>query len=157
ATVSGQANLTTPYFRLLDSSSTAVDSNTTGVFNNIPYGNYCISVHDGCYDTTLTRCFTVQPLAMTFAATATPSCNIGKTNFNLTVANGNPGYDVFVIDASGDTVSHVTSATNTIAVNDLSDPGAGIAYTFSVVDACGRNYVQDLLANPGTLMHTVSV
>ena len=157
ATVTGQANLTTPYYRLFDSSNTAVDSNATGLFNNIPYGNYCIRVHDGCYDTTLSRCFTVQPIAMTFAATATPSCNIGNTNFNLTVANGNPGYDVFVINAMGDTVTHVTSATNTIAVNDLPDPGAGIPYTFSVVDACGRNYLQDLMANPGMLIHSVTV
>jgi hypothetical protein len=63
ATVSGQQNLTNPEYCLFNSSNVQIACNNTGVFNNLQYGNYCIKVKDGCYDTTITRCFTAtKPL-----------------------------------------------------------------------------------------------
>lgn len=59
ATVTGQTNLTSPTYELYNGSNTSlITSNSNGVFNTVPYGSYCIRIKDGCYDTTITRCFT---------------------------------------------------------------------------------------------------
>ena len=60
ATITGQTGLTNPDYCLYDSSNTLVTCNTTGEFNNLPYGSYCITVKDNCRDTTLTRCFSAS-------------------------------------------------------------------------------------------------
>jgi hypothetical protein len=62
ASVTGQTNLTTPDYCLYDAANVLIGCNTTGVFNNLLYGSYCIKVDDGCVDTTITRCFTVNKL-----------------------------------------------------------------------------------------------
>jgi len=60
ATVTGQVNLTAPSYCIYNSSNVLISCNTTGIFNLLPYGNYCITITDNCYDTTITRCFTVK-------------------------------------------------------------------------------------------------
>ncbi len=60
ATVTGQQNLTSPQYCLLNAANTILQCNTTGVFNNIAYGSYCITTTDACYDTTINRCFISQ-------------------------------------------------------------------------------------------------
>ena len=59
-TITGQANLTLPQYCIYDAGNTLITCNTTGVFNLLPYGSYCITIRDNCYDTTITRCFTVN-------------------------------------------------------------------------------------------------
>jgi hypothetical protein len=61
ATVTGAKNFFTARFCLFDSANALVSCNTTGVFTNLPYGNYCIQIHDICTDTTIVRCFTASP------------------------------------------------------------------------------------------------
>ena len=62
AAITGQTNLTSPVFCLFDAANQRIDCNATGIFPGIAYGNYCIRISDGCYDTTITRCFTgVRP------------------------------------------------------------------------------------------------
>src|SRR5690606_15233765 len=64
ATVTNKNNLTNPNFCLYDNANVLIACNTTGVFNNVPYGNYCIRMQDGCVDTVISRCFTgVRPVA----------------------------------------------------------------------------------------------
>lgn len=58
ATITGQVNLTSPQYCLYDAGNLLIECNSTGTFNNVLYGSYCIKVHDGCTDTTITRCFT---------------------------------------------------------------------------------------------------
>ena len=157
ATVTGQTNLTTPTYTLLDSTSAIVATNATGVFNNIPYGAYCIQMKDGCFDTTITRCFSAYQQVMSFTTTATPSCIFDHSNFKLTLTNGTPNYSVYVIDSNGDTTATTTSASTTINLNDLPNPGFGIPYTFIVVDACGQEISADVLANPSNLNHAITV
>ncbi len=60
ATVTGQVNLTNPQFCLYNAVNTLINCNSTGVFNGVPYGAYCIKITDACYDTTISRCFTVN-------------------------------------------------------------------------------------------------
>jgi hypothetical protein len=91
ATVTGQANLTSPQYCLYDNLDVQVSCNSTGVFSNLPYGSYCIKVTDDCYDTTISRCFTVaQPVPNVAASVSTGSydCSTftatvtGQTNLN---------------------------------------------------------------------------
>jgi hypothetical protein len=63
ASITGQANWTTPQFCLFDSADVQIRCNSTGVFDSLAYGSYCIKITDGCYDTTVIRCFTqTRPL-----------------------------------------------------------------------------------------------
>ena len=57
ASITGQSNLTNPQYCLYDSTDVLITCNTTGVFDSLSYGNYCIKTKDGCVDTTITRCF----------------------------------------------------------------------------------------------------
>ena len=63
-----------------------VACNSTGVFNNIPYGSYCIRAHDACTDTTITRCFTVSAPPVSIGnqvAISDQNCN----GFTATITN----------------------------------------------------------------------
>jgi hypothetical protein len=77
ATVSGQTNLSSPMYCLLNAANDTVSCNATGTFPNIPYGNYCIRIKDACYDTTIVRCFTsARPAPFINAVRVTSaSCN----------------------------------------------------------------------------------
>ncbi len=57
ASLSVGTNFLTPDFCLYDSSDALISCNTTGSFNGLTYGRYCIKAHDACTDTTITRCF----------------------------------------------------------------------------------------------------
>ena len=57
ATAQGFSNLTNPQFCLKQGAAT-IACNNTGVFDNVPYGSYCMEMTDACYDTTITYCFT---------------------------------------------------------------------------------------------------
>ncbi|MGH2564648.1 MAG: hypothetical protein ACRDE5_09050, partial [Ginsengibacter sp.] len=60
ATITGKSNLTNPQYCLYDNANSLLSCNTSGTFNISPYGSYCIKIKDLCYDTTITRCFTVS-------------------------------------------------------------------------------------------------
>jgi hypothetical protein len=96
ATVRGQANLTNPNYCIYNSSNAVVTCNTTGVFTGLSYGSYCIKISDTCYDTTITRCFTVaRPVPAldinvsivktcnSFTAAITGQVNISSPNYCL--------------------------------------------------------------------------
>jgi hypothetical protein len=101
ATITGQANLTNPQYCLYDSVKNIIACNTTGIFDLLPYGSYCINVRDDCYDTTITRCFTVTRPVPTVGATVnfTPDC---KTYTATVTGQGNLNHPYYCIyDSSG--------------------------------------------------------
>jgi hypothetical protein len=81
ATVTGKVNISGATYCLVkdDGSKDTLDCNATGVFNNVPYGNYCINIKNDpyCYDTTITRCFSATlPLPVVNAVRMTSQgCN----------------------------------------------------------------------------------
>jgi SprB repeat len=96
ATITGQVNLTNPEYCIYDAAQTLLSCNTTGIFTLLPYGSYCIKITDKCYDTAITRCFTVNKpvpnvntnVAITtsckdFAATITGQINLSNPNYCL--------------------------------------------------------------------------
>lgn len=74
--VNNKTNLNNATFTLRRNPGATIATNTDGVFSNVPYGSYCIDIKDGCYDTTITRCFAeVAPkpavaLNLTFTSTS---------------------------------------------------------------------------------------
>lgn len=57
--VTNALNFTSPQFYLKQGSVT-IQNNTSGIFTGVAYGSYCIEARDNCYDTTISRCFTVN-------------------------------------------------------------------------------------------------
>lgn len=128
ASVSGQ-NLTNPNFCLFNNSGTQVACNTTGIFDNIPYGSYCIQVSDACYDTTISRCFTGAGATPSVAASVSVS-NRNCSTFTATITGQanltSPDYCLY--DAAD-----VQIACNTTGV--FNDVPYG-SYCIKVHDAC---------------------
>ncbi len=118
ATITGQSNLTSPRYYLLDTSNTKIDSNSTGVFNNIIYGSYCIQVVNTCYDTSFTRCFSASAVPITIGVSSAASCNIGKTRLTVNISNGNAPYTINVYNPWGMLVSSTTAGSSPATVMD---------------------------------------
>jgi hypothetical protein len=84
ATITGQTNLVTPQYCLVDSVGNPIICNSTGIFNNLNYGSYCINITDACNDTTIKRCLTVtKPVASGGSAAIT---NQSCTGFTVTIS-----------------------------------------------------------------------
>jgi hypothetical protein len=83
AAITGQTNLVTPQYCLVDSVGNPVICNSTGIFNNISFGSYCIHITDACNDTTIQRCITVTRPVPTggSASISNKTCN----GFTITV------------------------------------------------------------------------
>ncbi|HVM90183.1 MAG TPA: T9SS type A sorting domain-containing protein [Puia sp.] len=115
ATLSGQTNLTNPQFCLYDASNTLITCNTTGTFNSLAYGSYCINITDNCYDTTFTRCFTaIQPIpkigSINFSNKTCSDLSVSVATSNVT----NGQYCLY--DTSGNVIAcNTTGVFNNIA------------------------------------------
>ena len=100
ATIDGQINLNNPQYCLYTPAHVLIICNSTGIFTNLPYGSYCIDVVNDstCYDTTITRCFTVIPPIPSVDANVTISNRACKT-FSVTVTGqvnlSNPQYCLY--------------------------------------------------------------
>ncbi|MEP6747700.1 MAG: hypothetical protein ABJB86_08240 [Bacteroidota bacterium] len=136
AGVTGQQNLTNPKYILYDNSSNAIDSNTTGQFNNLAYGSYCITVINTCYDTSFTRCFSASAIPVSMTVNAAASCTIGKTNITVNISNGTAPYTINIYNPWGMLVSNTTSSTAATSISNLAGLPAGYNYTVIASGAC---------------------
>lgn len=78
--IAGQTNLFNPTYNLYNSANALVGTNTTGTFNNVQFGAYCMKIVSAnpCYDTTISRCFTLVK----------PKPSVSTPNFwNFTCSN----------------------------------------------------------------------
>lgn len=109
AAITGQVNVTIPEYFLYNNNNVLVERNETGVFNNVPYGEYCIKTHDRCIDTTLINCFSVGK-PMPFLTEILHPVYLTCTNFGLNVGGDslyNPVYCLI------DEFSNVVECNNT--------------------------------------------
>jgi hypothetical protein len=127
ATVTGQVNLTAPQYCLYTAADSLLSCNTTGIFQNISYGSYCIRVKDSCTDSTLVRCFsasrpqpTLNPLVQSNAGCNSVTVTLSGTNLT------NPQYCV------QDTAGNIIACNTTGVFNNL----AWGRYCFTVRDSC---------------------
>ena len=156
ATAVGFQNLTNPLFCLLSSTNVQLACNTTGVFNNINYGSYCISMKDGCYDTTIKRCFRAVAVPIKIIASAKKSCNYGKSAFDISISGGILPANIKVYNAQGLLVANQIYNGGSITINNLVG-NAGQIFKIYATDNCGAIDSLRLALTPSIFSKTTNV
>lgn len=136
ATVSG-SNLLTPRYYLLDQNGNPVADNTSGVFNNLPYGRYCAEIEDACGTRTQRICETVS-INTTISVTTTKICKYDTTNLQITFASPNSPYTINIYHPSGALVYNTTTSSATTTIATLPMLPAGEQYKVVGSDQCGN-------------------
>lgn len=131
--VTGQTNLTDPDYFLTNAAGDTIATNKTGIFNDLPYGTYCILIKDNCFDTTLQVCGTVDPPQFKVSAIATHSCNYGTSIFNLS-ANTYPA-TIYIYNPS-DVLIYSAVINAATAVDEIPDLPDGQLYRIIAKDDC---------------------
>ncbi len=157
ADVTGEANLTTPIYTLKDSAGTTVSSNGTGSFTNILFGTYTIEIRDNCYDTTIIRSFTGNPIAVTTTVTPSLSCTVNRTNIRVQFTAGFGPYNVKVYNPGNMLVADVSSAANPVWANDLVALPVGSQYRVVATDNCGRSQTTMVTPLASTFIKTLTL
>lgn len=154
ASISSSQNLNSPQYCLYDTSNTLIACNTNGVFNNLLYGDYCIKMDDGCYDTVITRCFSAQRVPIGLAVTNRKSCNYGYAILNIDITSGVAPYHVIVkVTGQGNLVS-ASFNTSSISIDNIAGlPDSGV-YTIIVSDACGNIDSVKTNVTPSVVTHS---
>jgi hypothetical protein len=155
AQITGQTNLSNPKYYLY-SGSTALDSNTTGVFDYLAFGSYCISIVDGC-DTTIQRCFSYSAPQPYMNTSMQLSCFIGHTRLAANFTSGFGPYRVEIFDHLNNLVRTVNSASTNIVVDSLPNLPSGNQYRLVGYDVCNR-FDEDFDApNASTWVKTLDI
>lgn len=129
-------NLTNPYYCLYDLQNNQIACNSTGIFNDIPFGYYCVTVRDGCVDTTMQVCQTFNP-TKGISLTTSKSCNIGKTLVSVQFANSSTPFIVKIYHPNGSLLKTDTTNSNPYQV-ELSALSSGTKYKIVGIDNCGN-------------------
>src|SRR5579871_1661672 len=137
ANLGGQSNLTNPQFCLYDSANNQITCNTTGQFNNLAYGSYCIKMKNdpSCYDTTITRCFTPSQPHSVITVTSNVSCTMGATDLTVQIAGLAP-YTIKIYNPQGALVNTYTTSNGLSGVTALPIPVSGTTYKIIVASVC---------------------
>lgn len=129
-------NLTNPEYCLFNSLNKQINCNTTGVFDNLPYGSYCVTVHDSCTDTTIKICQNFY-FIKGFSVKAAKSCSIGVSNISINFNNSNGPYNIKILHPNGTKINDTTSWINPLTLALPALP-VGIQYKVIGTDNCGQ-------------------
>ncbi|HYK57624.1 MAG TPA: T9SS type A sorting domain-containing protein, partial [Flavisolibacter sp.] len=149
------SNLTSPNYCLYDAADNLLDCNTTGVFNNYPYGSYCIVVKDGCVDTSIRVCRTFAP-PRGFTLSTSKSCTIGNAYVDVQFTNNNAPYLVQVYNP-GDSLVYTTSTSANPHRMQLPALPAGKQYKVVGTDFCGNTDAAFITPNANIVTKQVTV
>jgi Secretion system C-terminal sorting domain len=136
AEIQGETNLTNPNYCLFNSANVSIACNTTGRFNNVAYGSYCIKITTPCYDTTITRCFTVLPPVLDLTISSSKGCFNGFAVISANFNNGTGPYVLNVYNPGGLLVKTVNSGTGSITISDLPMLPSVLKYMFVGSSSC---------------------
>ncbi|MBS1741591.1 MAG: hypothetical protein JST81_01040 [Bacteroidetes bacterium] len=140
ASINGQQNLTNPLYCLFDDNNVQVSCGTSGVFSNIPYGNYCIKITDDCYDTTITRCFSQAPVKVNLSVNSGKSCSYGWAQFNLNMGgnNGLLPVNIAIYNPDGSLLSSTNYNSNAVFIDSIPGINSALRYKIVATDNCGN-------------------
>ncbi len=153
AAAQGMQNLTNPRYCLYDSAGVLIRCNTSGSFSNIRYGNYCIRVTDGCYDTTISRCFSAAPLPVSMRVSTRRSCTYGSARLTVTVTGGVLPVQLTIYAPGGNQIFSSRFSNSNIVVDPLPGLSAEQRYKVVVTDNCGMIDSAFTQALPSQFLH----
>jgi hypothetical protein len=134
----GAQNFTNPKYCLYNSANVRVTCNSTGIFNSLAYGNYCIRIKDGCYDTLITRCFNILPPTTKISVTSRRSCALGFARFIVVISSGTTPVNVKMYNAAGNLFINRTYSSTFIVFDSIPATLIGETHKIVVTDFCGR-------------------
>ena len=134
----GEQNFTNPKYCLFNSSNVRLSCNTTGIFNNLAYGYYCIRIKDGCYDTSVKRCFNILPLNAKISVISRRSCAIGFTRFTVVVSAGRTPVNVKMYNTAGNLFINRNYSSTFIVFDSIPATASGQTHKIVVTDFCGK-------------------
>ncbi len=144
ATVSG-TNLTNPSYILFDASNTPIDTTTNGIFTGLPYGSYCAEIHDGCVDTVMRVCQTVN-LNQSVSVTASKTCTFDNTSMQINFSNSVAPYTINIYHPNDSLVSTTTTSSTSTTITSLPALATGLKYKVVGQDNCG--FKDSILVTP---------
>ena len=135
ATITGY-NFFNPQFCVYDAQDTLVQCNTNGVFDNLPYGSYCFTMHDACIDTTVRVCKTFTSVKGIYV-TSDKSCSLGNADISIQFIAGNAPYRIKIFNPNGLIRYDTISVTNPFHIQ-LPVLPTGAQYKIVGIDACNQ-------------------
>ena len=139
ADFTGEVNTTTPVYYLVNSTGDTLANNGTGTFNNIAFGSYCIHMRDNCYDTSIVRCFTGNPIPVSTTVTAQASCTVNRTDIRVQFLTGFSPYTVNVYDPFNVLVATYSGSMNPAVITGLPGLPPAMQYRVVAADNCGNS------------------
>lgn len=157
ATIVNQQNLTSPEFCVYDNKNKLISCNSTGVFDNLIYGAYCIKVTNSCYDTIITRCFTTSALPVNLSVASAKSCVYGYAKFTVTVNAGGLPVNIKTFDANGNLFLDNNYNFSTITLDSIPGIVTGQTYKIIATDNCGKKDSLNIGATASYFNHAATV
>lgn len=160
AEIQNLQNLNQPQFCLYNSGNVLLGCNTTGTFTNLAYGSYCITIENDstCYDTTITRCFTVAAPPLNISMAAAKSCTAyGTTDVTVNISSGISPYTITILDAAANVLVTTISTAATYKAFGLQNISAGALFYAIVTDQCGRTDTVQIAANVSLLTKNITL
>lgn len=137
ATVTGQQDLTDPQYCLYDNNDVQLSCNTTGVFDSLAYGSYCIKITNSCYDTVITKCFSAAPSPVSISVNAKKSCSYGYAKFSFTLTNATMPVSLYIYDPAGNLYFSGNYNNSSINIDSIPEVTGTNKYKVIVLDNCG--------------------
>ena len=158
--IQNQQNLNNAQYCLYNSSNVLLSCNSSGKFTNLPYGNYCIHItnNPGCYDTVITRCFTVTRPQLNFNLSAAKSCSAyGTTDINIDINSGTAPYGITIINDAGVVVLTTVISSSSYKAVGLPNLPVPEQYAIIVTDQCGYTDTLYVTPNASSLTKKITV
>jgi hypothetical protein len=137
AQIYGQQNLNNPNYCLYNNSNVLVNCNSTGQFDNLAYGKYCIKItNSSCYDTIITRCFTADPVPVKITVTANKSCSYNYAKISISISSNSPPFIVKIFDPVNNLFYTKSFNSNNVTIDSIPGTITGETYKIIVRDNC---------------------
>jgi len=157
AKITSQQNLSSPQYCLYDSNDVQVRCNTSGTFDNLDYGSYCIRVVNSCYDTTIVRCFTAMPKLMGITVSTSKSCSYGFASIGVNVSGGTLPVVIKIYKPDKSLLLGKTFNSTNITIDSIPGLILGGVYKVIATDACGTTDSLTTGAVASIASHTAAV
>ncbi|MBC7887537.1 MAG: hypothetical protein H7Z13_06580 [Ferruginibacter sp.] len=157
AKITGQQNLTNPQYCIFDVNNVQISCNSTGTFNNLNYGSYCIKIINTCYDTTITRCFSTAPNPLDIIASTSKSCSYGYATVGVSVTGGNLPVNIKIFKPGNSLVFNKNYSTTSISIDSI--PGLVLGETYKIIatDNCGIKDTVNIGVTASIATHSATI